>query len=225
MKAAAHILIIEDHPLVADAIGRCTQGLAPDAQIQRVMSLAHAVRALQSGTRFDLLLADLTLPDAEPDETLAQLRKTRPEGLLVALTATEEQEALALCALHDARFISKSSMSDVLTMKLAQALNEAGIATGTPGAHAVRERSGDAEDVAASWAADSHDIEGLTARQREVLAEVALGLSNKQVARKLGMSDATVTAHLKEIYRRTDTLNRTQAGQLYLKWSYTHNAH
>lgn len=60
---------------------------------------------------------------------------------------------------------------------------------------------------------------GLTARQREILAALGKGASNKQIAHSLGIVEGTVKAQLKSIYRRLGVKNRTQAAMLALRES------
>jgi len=62
----------------------------------------------------------------------------------------------------------------------------------------------------------THKLEQLTAKQNSVLAELAQGYSNKEIARSLNLSDETVRTHLAGIFRRLGVRNRTQATKRYL---------
>ncbi|MFA9596152.1 response regulator transcription factor [Citrobacter telavivensis] len=64
---------------------------------------------------------------------------------------------------------------------------------------------------------ECRDINALSARQREILAMLASGESNKEIGRALNISTGTVKAHLESLYRRLDVKNRTQAAMLLVQ--------
>lgn len=67
------------------------------------------------------------------------------------------------------------------------------------------------EEVAGPRLTSVQDGDPLTARERDVLAEIARGLSNKRIARELGISEATVKVHVSNVLRKLGVTDRTQA--------------
>lgn len=204
-----HILIADDHALVRGGVVSALQRIYPEVLVYEACSAAEALEsAAQLPVDLDLALVDLFMPDMDGFEFLRRLCQQQPDLLVAVLSASEHsnhvEKALEIGA---AGFISKS----VAEHEFANALNiiSAGGVYPTAGRHASRKVNGAAVELDL----DDHSAE-LTFRQREIFDLLGQGLSNKLIARELGLSENTVKVHVSAILRTLGLENRTQAGLL-----------
>lgn len=201
------ILIADDHPLFRRALAQAVRESVPEAQIAEAGTLAQAQAALNARTDVDLVLLDLHMPGSRGLMGLAALRAEFPAVAVVMISAHEDprtvRRALACGAMG---FIPKSADP----AQLAQAL------------HTVLDCREYVPPALRAALADDHGdddalarrVAGLTAQQHRVLALVADGRLNKQIADALGIQERTVKAHLTAIFEKLGVRNRTQAGVL-----------
>ena len=192
----APIVIADDHPLFRAALATTVSKVWPDAQLAEAPSLASAREALD--TPADLVLLDLHMEDSTGLTALMDLRADFPALPIVVVSASEEPRAMrAARQLGAAGFVPKSSDLDAMREAFA----------------AVRE--GD-ESFPPSIEEGEDDpmldkLSSLTPAQRRILGQIRAGLLNKQIAYELGISEATVKAHITSIFRKLDVVSRTQA--------------
>ena len=189
------VLIADDHPLFRAALRSAVDKAAPGAEVVECASLAEARAAMVAGP-VDLLLLDLKLSDSEGMAGLAAVRAEQPTVPVAVVSASEDapvvRHALGLGA---AGFIPKSSSLPQMVEAIAAIL------------------AGD------SWAPDvpeaDDDLAGrvasLTPSQLRILEGLKAGRLNKQIAFDLGVSEATIKAHLTSVFRKLGVHNRTQA--------------
>jgi DNA-binding NarL/FixJ family response regulator len=189
------IVIADDHPLFRAALRSAVDKAAPGAEVVECASLAEAKAAMVAGP-VDLLLLDLKLSDSEGMAGLAAVRAEQPTVPVAVVSASEDapvvRHALGLGA---AGFIPKSSSLPQMVEAIAAIL------------------AGD------SWAPDvpeaDDDLAGrvasLTPSQLRILEGLKAGRLNKQIAFDLGVSEASIMAHLTSVFRKLGVHNRTQA--------------
>ncbi|MEE2849412.1 MAG: response regulator transcription factor [Pseudomonadota bacterium] len=189
------IVVADDHPLFRAALRSAVEKAAPGAEVVECASLAEARAAMVAGP-VDLLLLDLKLSDSEGMAGLAAVRAEQPTVPVAVVSASEDapvvRHALGLGA---AGFIPKSSSLPQMVEAIAAIL------------------AGD------SWAPDvpeaDDDLAGrvasLTPSQLRILEGLKAGRLNKQIAFDLGVSEATIKAHLTSVFRKLGVHNRTQA--------------
>ncbi|QCQ97194.1 response regulator transcription factor [Brevundimonas sp. SGAir0440] len=189
------IVVADDHPLFRAALRSAVDKAAPGAEVVECASLAEARAAMVAGP-VDLLLLDLKLSDSEGMAGLAVVRAEQPTVPVAVVSASEDapvvRHALGLGA---AGFIPKSSSLPQMVEAIAAIL------------------AGD------SWAPDvpeaDDDLAGrvasLTPSQLRILEGLKAGRLNKQIAFDLGVSEATIKAHLTSVFRKLGVHNRTQA--------------
>jgi len=189
------IVVADDHPLFRAALRSAVDKAAPGAEVVECASLAEARAAMVAGP-VDLLLLDLKLSDSEGMAGLAAVRAEQPTVPVAVVSASEDapvvRRALGLGA---AGFIPKSSSLPQMVEAIAAIL------------------AGD------SWAPDvpeaDDDLAGrvasLTPSQLRILEGLKAGRLNKQIAFDLGVSEATIKAHLTSVFRKLGVHNRTQA--------------
>jgi DNA-binding NarL/FixJ family response regulator len=148
----------------------------------------------------DVLLLDLSMPDVDGIEVTDQLRDTAPRTRVVVFTSFSDRERIvrALDAGAIGYLLKDAEPEEILAAIRAAARGESPIA---PRA---------AAELLADRKSRSPTVE-LTARELEVLRLVVDGLANKQIARRLGISEKTVKGHLTHLFQRIGVVDRTQA--------------
>jgi DNA-binding NarL/FixJ family response regulator len=199
------VLIADDHPLYCEALRAVVPQACPDAEIREAASQADVLAAVTSDTLFDLVLLDLNIPGASGFSCLSALRRVAPLTPVVVISAVDDARTMQEVILGGANaYVPKSAPRQVLINAI-----RAILAGGTymP-----------AEVVAALRQSHSQSREGpaaardeLTLRQRRVLELLSQGMSNKQIARVLAISEITVKAHVSSIFRKLGVTNRVQA--------------
>ena len=171
--------------------------VCPGAAILEAGSLSAAIAAVnEAGAAFDLVLLDLRLPGAEGYSGVAMLHAELPLVPILVVSAADAAEAAAASQRFGAvGFIGKDQ--DLPTIEAAIRAALAGTRIAMP--------VDDATDAVAAHVA------ALTPMQLRVLLGVLAGRLNKQIAFDLGISEATVKAHMTAIMRKLDVQNRTQA--------------
>ncbi len=158
--------------------------------------------ALCLETRPDVLLLDLSMPDVDGIEVTRRLRTGAPETRVVVFTSFSDRERImqALDAGAIGYLLKDAEPEEIHAALRAAARGDAPLAP-RAAAELLAERRVRAP-------ADAMD---LTAREREVLTLVVEGLANKQIARRLGISEKTVKGHLTNLFQRIGVADRTQA--------------
>jgi DNA-binding NarL/FixJ family response regulator len=191
------ILIVDDHPLILSAMQLAVSYLFEMSKIKVATTIAEA-SALTATASPRLILLDLSLPDAYGLDGVLRLRAQHPAASLVVISGRDDQMTVVLArALGVDGFISKSQpLPDIQRLLLL-------VLAGEPVFPSPRAPGGAASAVAA-----------LTPAQGRVLAAVATGKLNKQIAFELGVSESTIKSHLFVIFKKMGVLNRTQASIL-----------
>ena len=193
------VLIADDHPLFRQALMLAVQRAVPDARIVEAGTLAAAARAVEAADGLRLILLDLKMPGAVGYSGIALLHAERPDvPILVVSSAEGAAAAEEVRAFGAIGFLRKDSDLGAIEDAIARAIQ----AQPPTAALAPEEQP---------IAAIRETVAGLTPTQLKVLLAVLDGQLNKQIAHSLGMSEATVKAHMTAIMRKLDVRNRTQA--------------
>lgn len=192
------VLIADDHPLFRQALSLAVARVRPDARVAEAGTLATAARIAAGEGELLLVLLDLKMPGAVGYSGIALLHAECPEVPILVVSSAEgpgaAQEARAFGAVG---FLRKDSGLDEIEAAIAAALaGRAGppVAAGAEPVDTVR-----------------RDVADLSPMQLKVLLAVLDGQLNKQIAHSLGISEATVKAHMTALMRKLDVTNRTQA--------------
>jgi DNA-binding NarL/FixJ family response regulator len=150
--------------------------------------------------RPDVLLLDLSMPDVDGVEVSRRLATAAPDTRIVVFTSFSDRDRIveALDAGAIGYLLKDAEPEEIHQAILAAARGESPLA---PKAAAA---------LLAERAARPVSVE-LTARERDVLSLVVQGLANKQIARRLGISEKTVKGHLTNLFQRIGVADRTQA--------------
>lgn len=193
---ARTILIADDHPLFRQALAMAAGNVARDARLVESASLATALLEAQAADDLALILLDLKMPGAEGFSGVALLHAEKPHVPILVVSseaaAGTAQNALRFGAVG---FIGKDSDLSVIERAIADALSGQRV-------------SAPIDPVLDPVAAQ---IASLTPTQLKVMLGVMQGRLNKQIAHDLGLSEATIKAHMTSILKKLDVQNRTQA--------------
>lgn len=190
------VLIADDHPLFRQALALALASVAPDAQVIEAGTLAAAAKAASETANLRLIMLDLKMPGAVGYSGIALLHAECPDVPILVVSSAEgalvAEEARAFGAVG---FLRKDSDLSRIEEAIRGALG--GVRPSMP-SHEPVDRV-------------RREVAGLTPTQLKVLLAVLEGKLNKQIAYDLGMSEATVKAHMTAIMRKLDVQNRTQA--------------
>jgi DNA-binding NarL/FixJ family response regulator len=196
------ILIADDHPLFRDALKRAVARVLPQANLVETDSVGGLQTIAAKHPDADLLLLDLNMPGAQGFSALAHVRGHFPQLPVVVVSAREEPATMRRAIAYGASgFIPKSASLETIATALTQVLD----------GHVWLPEGVDPEDALAPEESDlASRIAELTPQQFRVLSMLGEGLLNKQIAWELGVSEATVKAHMTAVLRKLGAHSRTQ---------------
>lgn len=222
------ILIADDHELFRDGLRLVLGELGPDVVVEHASSydeaLAVVARSRDGGVPFNVVLLDLVMPGMPWTDGLAAMNLAAPDSAVVILSASDDRRLVLETVRRGAKgFIPKTSSSRLMLSALRLVLSggvylpPAVLDDGAGGqaaeaADPMTHLDGHAPATGAGEAAafDAADVP-LTPRQREVLALLGQGKSNKEIARILDLSEGTVKLHVTAILKALNVNNRTGA--------------
>lgn len=201
--AALSIIIADDHPLFRGALRQAVSGLEGTQTIVEAGDFEAARQAAIDLPDADLLLLDLAMPGVSGFSGLMALRAEFPALPIVIVSATDDATTIhRALELGASGFISKSSGIDDIRTGLHSVLEGA---VWTPDSyHGNEEPDQDIADLMSR-------LRTLTPQQSRVLGMLGEGLLNKQIAYELGVSEATIKAHVSAILLKLKVDSRTQA--------------
>ena len=197
------LVIADDHPLFRGALREAVAGLLEKVDIAEAGTFDELVELLERGGEVDLVLLDLTMPGARGFSGLMYMRAQYPGVPVVVVSANDDPAAIRRCMEFGASgFIPKTLGVEAMRAAISHVL---GGGVWTP------------PDIDLATGADAEAaelmerLETLTPQQVRVLMMLSEGLLNKQIAYQLGVSEATVKAHVSAILQKLGVESRTQA--------------
>jgi two-component system, NarL family, nitrate/nitrite response regulator NarL len=195
-------LICDDHAMMREAITGAVQFGWPDAEVTQAGDYPAAWEAMAALTP-DLCISDLVMPGASPVEGVRRLHAAAPHTPILVVTGNEEDATLlALFDLGIAGFAPKTSKSAVI---------EAAIRLILAGGRYLPDRVIELAALRSGRAPQHASAARLTERQRDILVQLETGRTNKEIARDLDLSPATVKAHTAAVILALGAVNRTDA--------------
>jgi len=193
------VAIADDHRVVRVGLEQLLSTF-DDVELVGVADGGEAAVELCLDRRPDVLLLDLSMPDLDGVEVSHRLAAESPETRVVVFTSFSDRDRIvaALDAGAVGYLLKDAEPAEILAAIRAASRGEAPLA---PKAAAA---------LLAGRSRPPNAIE-LTGREREVLSLVVAGMANKQIARRLGISEKTVKGHLTNLFQRIGVADRTQA--------------
>ena len=205
---AIRILLIDDHTLFRTGVKALLQR-QPDFEVVGEASDGLEGVKLVEQVDADVVLLDVDMPGMDGHEALAQIRETHPDLAVLMLTVSEDCETLGECLKLGARgYLLKKIDQDFLLRAIRSAYNGESVispqmmtkfVSRLAEPDGVRNRTMGAEPAV------------LTRRERQTLAWLSKGVSNKEIARALNLAESTVKVHVQSILRKLGLTSRVQA--------------
>jgi DNA-binding NarL/FixJ family response regulator len=195
------LVIADDHPLFRGAMREAISGLLKKADIAEAGTFEETVELLSGDV--DLVLLDLAMPGVRGFSGLMYMRAQYPSVPVVVVSANDDPAAIRRCMEFGASgFIPKTLGIDTMRAAISRVL--AGGVWTPPDVNLSTGADAEAAELMARMAT-------LTPQQVRVLMMLSEGLLNKQIAYQLGVSEATVKAHVSAILQKLGVESRTQA--------------
>ena len=205
------ILIVDDHALVRRGLNYVVKEGFPDADVVEAEGSSAALEGMRAGG-VDLALVDVRMPDLDGLELLKAIKAEWSEVPVIMLS-TYENAPYVKRALADGA--SGYLLKDATPEDLAQAIKVAMSGSGNVLSPRVIQNLFEDQEAASAGANGSRRNEySLTQREHDILALLAEGRSNREIAQSLFLSEKTVKAHLAAIFRKLGVTNRTQAAMM-----------
>lgn len=197
------IIIADDHPLFRGALRQAVLGMEGEPDVVEAGDFEAARAAAGTHPNADLLLLDLAMPGVSGLSGLIALRAEFQSLPVVVVSASDDPATIRRALdLGASGFISKSASIEDIREGIRSVLDGN---IYTPGGYVrVPEQDSEVADLIAR-------LRTLTPQQSRVLAMLAEGLLNKQIAYELGVSEATIKAHVSAILLKLNVDSRTQA--------------
>ena len=197
-------VVADDHPLFREALTQLIGGETPEADVGHAETVAQLHDMVEREGPPDLLLLDLHMPGATGFSALSWFVGNYPKKPVVVVSANTHPDTVRKAIDHGAAaFLSKSSSTATIGRCLQEVLD------GATGLHPEL----DIGEVGASLQAldIAEGLAALTPQQFRVVSMLVEGMLNKQIAYELNVKEATVKAHMTEIFRKLGVQSRTQA--------------
>jgi DNA-binding NarL/FixJ family response regulator len=197
------LVIADDHPLFRGALRLSISGLLEKVDIAEAGTFDDAVALLERGDDIDLVLLDLAMPGMRGYSGLMYMRAQFPSVPVIVVSANDDPATIRRCMGFGASgFIPKTLGVETMRAAISRVLG-GGVWT-PPDVDLGAGSDAEAAELMARMAT-------LTPQQVRVLMMLSEGLLNKQIAYQLGVSEATVKAHVSAILQKLGVESRTQA--------------
>ncbi|MFC3532426.1 response regulator [Vogesella facilis] len=205
MSQTIRILLVDDHTLFRSGLKALLQR-QPDFDI--VGEAADGLEGVKLAEQLkpDVVLLDIDMPQMNGREALAQILVTQPQLAVLMLTVSEDGDDLAECMKSGARgYLLKNINADFLLASIRRAVDGDSVLSPEMTAKLVARLRAPAAETR------NPELESLTPRERETLAWLSRGASNKEIARALDLAESTVKVHVQNILRKLGLSSRVQA--------------
>jgi len=195
------VLVVDDHSMVRAGLQQLLSTM-DDVEVVGLAENGSVAVELAAQTNPDVVLMDLQMPVMDGVQATAALQEQNPGTAVVIVTSFSDRERIvgAVDAGAVGYLLKDASPDEILS----------GIRAAARGESPLHPKAARELLSARSETPTRGEVE-LTARETEVLGLVRAGLSNKQIARRLGITERTVKAHLTSCFQRIGVLDRTQA--------------
>ncbi|MDQ3210684.1 MAG: response regulator transcription factor [Actinomycetota bacterium] len=204
------ILVVDDHALVRRGMSYVVKEGFPEGGVIEAESASAALEVLHGGADIDIALVDVRMPDLDGLELLRAM-KAEWASVPVIMLSTYENAPYVKRALADGA--SGYLLKDATPEDLSQAINVAMSGSGNVLSPRVIQNLFD-EQINGSNQNGRRNEYSLTQRENDILAQLAEGRSNREIAQSLFLSEKTVKAHLASVFRKLGVTNRTQAAMM-----------
>lgn len=203
----SRVIVLEDNDAVADRVCDILEGINETQIVKRCASLKEALAIFENEV-FDFFLCDLLLPDGSGIDAIRALKRKTNDCPVVVMSALNDRKTVikAIKAGAVGYILKDDDKLDVINAIEAVLFGESPISIGI-----ARHLVNLVHQSSPSIKEDYDGIPKLTTRELEVLNAIAKGLANKEVAQVFGISAQTVPVHIRNIYKKLQASNRSEA--------------
>jgi len=200
------ILLVDDHTLFRSGLKALLQRQSDFEIVGEAADGLEGVKLCEQ-LKPDVVLLDIDMPQMNGREALAQILVTQPQLAVLMLTVSEDGEDLADCLKTGARgYLLKNINADFLLDSIRRAVDVDSVLSPEMTSKLLSQlRGGESSKSKRS------SVEQLTQREREILAWLSRGVSNKEIARSLDLAESTIKVHVQNILRKLNLNGRVQA--------------
>lgn len=205
MNIAKKFLLVDDHRLFLEGMRYMLERLEGEVEVDTADSVAGALHLFESGKQYDLLLLDLSLPELDGFSLIKSLDQRSIILPIVIVSSTSEIADIRLgLQMGASGFIHKNASSDEMLSAVKRVLAGELVLPDTLSSQLqVALRNDDQQFLT------PEPEQGIGSRQLEVLKLIDEGMSNKQIAKILAISEATVKYHIGILFKHLGAKNRT----------------
>ena len=200
---SATLLIVEDHPAIRETLADLILEALPQSKVLQVGNVTTAQDVLKNGSDVDLVILDLSLPDAQGLMALVDVRIVEPSAKILIVSGHDHDRTIELAFMLGANgFLSKSNTCDTIIDAVVTLAKGQKVKTAKP------TTNGNGYD--GLMLPHTAQIK-LTKQETRILSMLCKGHMNKILAFETGLTESTVKAHISSILRKFDVPSRTQA--------------
>jgi DNA-binding NarL/FixJ family response regulator len=203
------VLVVDDHPLYRNGVRASLAGQADMEVVAAVGSAGEALAVCRAACP-QVILLDINLPDMSGIQAARDILALCPTCAVIALTAYDDEAYMIAVAESGARGYLLKSATDAEIVSAVRAVATGG-SVFAPAVTMALLRHARGESGREDF--------GLTEREVEVLQHAAAGLTNREIAHRLGISERTAQAHLSHIFNKMGATSRPEAVTLALRHS------
>jgi DNA-binding NarL/FixJ family response regulator len=186
------IFVVDDHPLMREALSGLIRRLRPSAKVVEIERMSNMAKVLAEHGEAELVCLDLKMPDTNGVSAVREIRQLMPDTVIVVVSASSASDYADLTREVGAdAYVEKSAGAQEMGRVLREYLVD------------------DAADGSAPVVPTK-----LSKRQKQLLLLLDRGLSNRDIASELDISEHTVKVHLWRLFRRLNVKSRSQASHL-----------
>ncbi|MGW8226899.1 MAG: response regulator [Anaerolineales bacterium] len=199
------ILIADDHPVVQDGL-QAVLSTQVDFEITGVAGTGMEVLRIVAAHEPDIVLLDLEMPGMDGLEVLKNLRRDHPKIKVIVFTAFDTDEQIVGAVKAGAKgYLLKGAPSQDLFEAIRTVSKGGSLLQPVVASKLIEHVSGESD------LRRLEETVSLTERERQVLGQLALGKTNKEIAQELVITERTVKFHVSSIFSKLGVSNRTEA--------------
>ena len=200
------ILIADDHPLIREGITNILFNIYPDLSLLETSSYIETIAIIKNHHDINMVILDLYMPDFCANNSVIEIRSLIPCIPLIVISSSENTADIKLAIDSGANgYITKSTANNELSTALSTVMQGKLYISNKI---AVQNNNDHTREPASK---NKNASDKLTNRQQEVLEYMSHGETNKEIARRLDISEKTVKTHISLIFQTLNVTNRTQA--------------
>ena len=201
------VLIVDDHPVVRRGL-RVLLEVQDGIEVVGEAGDGPAALAQAAELTPDVILLDLKLPGMDGHAVLAELKAAGHSARVLVLTSVTEPASASLAIRSGAAGVLYKDVDPDALVRAIRSVHDGHLLLAPEAAGSL---------VRPGNSGGAGGIDSLTGREREVLAEIAKGRSNREIARALTVSEKTVKAHVSAVLAKLGVQDRTQAALLAVR--------